>query len=74
MSLPIARLALAHVVPPEIKGPNLAAAPTRQSVACSGAVSLGAGQFVRIMCPVFNAATFRTFLGRLLRQQHPDAE
>jgi hypothetical protein len=36
-----------------------------------GAVSLDTGQFVRMMCPIFNAATFRTFLRRLLRQQTP---
>jgi len=58
-------------VPPEIKDPILQHAPTRKSVACFGAVSLGTGQFVRMMCPIFNAATFRTFLRRLLRQQTP---
>jgi transposase len=58
-------------VPPEIKDPILRHAPTRKSVACFGAVSLDTGQFVRMMCPIFNAATFRTFLGRLLRQQTP---
>jgi transposase len=56
-------------VPPEIKDPILQHAPTRKSVACFGAVSLDTGQFVRMMCPIFNAATFRTFLRRLLRQQ-----
>lgn len=58
-------------VPPEIKDPILQHAPTRKSVACFGAVSLGTGQFVRMTCPIFNAATFRTFLRRLLRQQTP---
>lgn len=58
-------------VPPEIKDPVLRHAPTRKSVACFGAVSLDTGQFVRMMCPIFNAATFRTFLRRLLRQQTP---
>jgi transposase len=58
-------------IPPEIKDPILQHAPTRKSVACFGAVSLGTGQFVRMMCPIFNAATFRTFLRRLLRQQTP---
>jgi hypothetical protein len=58
-------------VPPAIKDPILQNAPTRKSVACFGAVSLGSGQFVRMMCPIFNAAPFRTFLRRLLRQQTP---
>src|SRR5271166_2399139 len=58
-------------VAPEIKDPILRHAPTRKSVACFGAVSLDTGQFVRMMCPIFNAATFKTFLRRLLRQQTP---
>ena len=56
-------------VPPEIKDPILRHAPTRKSVACFGAVSLRSGQFVRMMCSVFNAETFLRFLKRLLRQQ-----
>src|SRR5271166_3403589 len=55
-------------VAPEIKDPILRHAPTRKSVACFGAVSLDSGQFVRMMCPIFNAATFKTFLTRLMRQ------
>ena len=58
-------------VPPEIKDPILQHAPTRKSVACFGAVSLSSGRFVRMMCTVFNAATFQRFLRRLLRQQTP---
>jgi hypothetical protein len=58
-------------VPPEIKDPILQHAPTRKSVACFGAVSLDTGQFVRMMCPIFNAATFLSFLKRLLRQLTP---
>ena len=58
-------------VPPEIKDPLLQHAPTRKSVACFGTVSLSTGQFVRMMCPVFNAATFQRFLRRLLCQQTP---
>ena len=54
-------------IPPEIKDPILQHAPTRKSVACFGAVSLSTGQFVRMMCAVFNAETFQTFLKRLLR-------
>ena len=55
-------------VPPEIKDPILQHAPTRKSVACFGAVSLSTGQFVRMMCSVFNATSFKSFLTRLLRQ------
>ncbi|MDA1073640.1 MAG: IS630 family transposase [Proteobacteria bacterium] len=58
-------------VAPEIKDPILQHASTRKSVACFGAVNLGNGQFVRMMCPVFNAATFQRFLKRLLRQHRP---
>ena len=58
-------------VPPEIKDPILQHAPTRKSVACFGAVSLHSGQFVRMMCAIFNAVTFQSFLQRLLRQQTP---
>jgi transposase len=58
-------------VAPEIKDPILRHAPTRKSVACFGAVSLDSGQFVRMMCPIFNAATFQTFLKRLLRLHKP---
>jgi len=54
-------------IPPEIKDPILQHAPTRKSVACFGAVSLSSGQFVRMMCTVFNAETFQSFLRRLLR-------
>jgi transposase len=56
-------------VAPEIKDPILLHAPTRKSIACFGAVNLRTGQFVRMMCPVFNAETFRRFLKRLLRQR-----
>ena len=58
-------------VPPEIKDPILQHAPTRKPVACFGAVSLSTGQFVRMMCPVFNAETFQRFLRQLLCQQTP---
>lgn len=58
-------------VPPEVKDPILRHAPTRKSIACFGAVSLATGQFVRMTSSIFNAVTFRTFLGRLLRQQTP---
>jgi hypothetical protein len=41
-------------------------APTRKSTACFGAVGLGAGHFERMMCALFNAATFRTFHNRCI--------
>jgi transposase len=56
-------------VAPEIKDPVLQHAPTRKSVACFGAVNLGSGVFVRTFSPVFNAETFRSFLGQLLRHR-----
>jgi transposase len=56
-------------VAPEIKDPLLQHAPTRKSVACFGAVNLGTGVFVRTFSPVFNAETFRSFLGQLLRHR-----
>jgi transposase len=34
-------------------------------------LALSTGQFVRMMCAIFNAATFQDFLRRLLRQQTP---
>lgn len=59
-------------IAPEIRDPILQHAPTRKSVACFGAVSLSTGQFVRMMCEVFNAETFQDFLKRLLRHQRHD--
>ncbi len=56
-------------VPPEIKDPVLLHAPTRKSIACFGAVNLRTGQFVRKMCKIFNAETFRHFLEPLLRHR-----
>jgi transposase len=56
-------------VPPEIKDPILLHAPTRKSIACFGAVNLGTGQLVRMMCKVFNAETFQHFLQRLVRHR-----
>ena len=55
-------------VAPEDKDPILLHAPTRRSpVACFGAVNLRTGQFVRHICTIFNAQTFRRFLKQLLR-------
>lgn len=55
-------------VPPEGHDPVLHA-PTRQSVACFGAVSLRTGRFVWQVCRVFNAETLSTFLRQLLRHR-----
>lgn len=54
-------------VPPEDKDPLLLHAPTCRSIACVGAVNLRAGQFVRHICAVINAQTFRRFLKQLRR-------
>ncbi len=54
-------------VPPEDKDPVILHAPTRQSIACFGAVSLDSGQFVRHLSAKFNAETFERFLKQLLR-------
>ncbi len=56
-------------VPPEIKDPVLIHAPTRQSVACFGAVSLSPGTFVRSLCATFDAAMFETVLKTRLRHR-----
>ncbi len=56
-------------VPPEDKDPVARHAPTRQSAACFGAVSLHSGKFVHAFSPVFNAVTFETFLKSLLRRR-----
>ena len=56
-------------VPPEDKDPVVFHAPTRQSVACFGAVSLLSGKFVHVFSPVFNAVTFEVFLKALLRRR-----
>ena len=53
-------------VPPEIKDPVGLHAPTRKSVACTGAVSVRTGKFIHSLCAMFNAATFETFLKTLL--------
>ncbi|MCS1414095.1 MAG: hypothetical protein M2R46_01814 [Verrucomicrobia subdivision 3 bacterium] len=47
---------------------KIRSSPTRQSVACFGAVSLRSGKFVHTLSPVFNAATFEAFLKVLLRR------
>ena len=64
--------AVACGYPRRIKDPILQHAPTRKSVACFGAVKLRSGQFVRMMCTIFNAVTFQSFLKRLLRNRHAD--
>jgi hypothetical protein len=58
-------------VPPEDKDPILLHAPTSKSIACFGAVNLRTGKFVRRMCEVFHAETFKQFLEQLLRHRTP---
>lgn len=60
----------AHMwVPPETKDPVLKHAPTRQSVACFGAVQCDSGKLVTAVSPTFDAVTFEAFLGQLLRHR-----
>ena len=59
-------------VPPEDKDPVVLHAPTRQSIACFGAVSLRTGRFVHTTSPVFNAVTFQAFLKTLWRRRPRD--
>jgi transposase len=59
-------------VPPEIKDPVLLHTPTRQSVACFGAVRLLTGTVIRSRCATFNAVTFETFLKTPLRHRSRD--
>lgn len=56
-------------VPPEVKDPVMLHAPTRQSIACFGAVHLGTEKFVYAFSDLFDAKTFRSFLGQLLRHR-----
>lgn len=58
-------------VPPEDRDPVLPHAPTRQSVACFGAVGLRTGKFAHALSPVFNADEFEKFLRLLLRRRSP---
>lgn len=56
-------------IPPEDKDPVVMHASTRKSIACFGAVSLHSGKFIRTISPKFDAATFETFLKKLLRHR-----
>ena len=58
-------------IPPEDKDPVLRHAPTRQSIACFGAVALRTGKFAHSFSPVFNAVEFEKFLRLLLRRRSP---
>ena len=58
-------------IPPEDKDPVLRHAPTRESVACFGAVALRTGKFAHSFSPVFNAVEFEKFLRLLLRRRSP---
>lgn len=59
-------------IAPEIKDPVLTHAPTRQSIACFGAVSLETGKFAYDLCDTFDAKTFEAFLMLLLRRRTRD--
>ncbi len=56
-------------VPPEDRDPVVLHAPTRESIACFGAVSLRSGKFVHAFSPAFNAETFPAFLKTLLHRR-----
>lgn len=56
-------------VPPEDRNPAVLQAPTRESAACFGAVSLRTGKFVHAFSPKFNAVEFEKFLKLLLRRR-----
>ena len=71
MPLPAPRQPLPHVDPARGQGPRAPARPTRQSVACFGAVALRTGKFAHSFSPVFNAVEFEKFLRLLLRRRSP---
>jgi transposase len=56
-------------VPPEQRDPIVLHAPTRKSVACFGAVSVGTGKLVTLFEPKFNGESFQRFLQLLLRHR-----
>jgi hypothetical protein len=66
MSLPAARFSVPHVGTARNQGPNPAACADPKVGGLLWGRQLDTGQFVRMMCPIFNAATFRAFLRRLL--------
>ena len=56
-------------VPPEDKDPVLLHAPTRRSVALFGAVNVRSGRLISMITSLFDADSFQSFLGLLLRHQ-----
>ena len=56
-------------VAPEDRDPILLHAPTRKSVACFGAVSVGTGKLVTAFEPKFNGESFQRFLKLLLKHR-----
>lgn len=56
-------------VPPETKDPILLHAPTRQSVACFGAVNTRTGKLATAFEAKFNADSFERFLKLLLKHR-----
>jgi transposase len=55
-------------VPPETIDPIQLLAPTRKSIALFGAVNVRKGKLVTQFEKNFNAMTFKTFLGKLLKR------
>ena len=56
-------------IPPEDIDPIVLHAPTRKHVAAFGAVCPADGRLSTLIAPTFDASTFRTFLGQLLRRR-----
>ena len=60
---------IAMWVPPEDKDPILCLAPTRKSLSLFGAVNINDGALITHFEKTFNAMSFQTFLGKLLRHR-----
>lgn len=58
-------------VPPEVRDPVLAHAPTRRAVGVFGAVNARNGRLVTQTAPKFDASTFQVFLTQLVRHRPP---
>ena len=72
MPLPATWHPLSDVGAARDQGSGPTHAPTRESIAYFGAVSLRTGKFIRSLCTTFNAATFKTFLKTLRRHLSRD--
>ena len=60
---------IAMWIPPEDKDPILCLAPTRKSLSLFGAVNINDGALITHFEKTFNAMSFQTFLGKLLRHR-----